>query len=210
MNATITRDLGGNRFEVRADANRLFTVRAKAGEPRRLRVGDSVLLEGYINNRNVFVAESISRISGGTGGGTGIGNIDFYGTVVTMASSTRVTVRADDGRNFTVNSRNRLARAISRGDRVRVTGVNNNGNNVRSASVTLVTNAGTTTNSAFRIDGTATSTSDRGRPFALRGADGRAYTVRPNNSSSFNRGDRLRILGRLSNGTIYATSITRL
>jgi len=132
MVGTVSRDLGSNRFEVRADDNRLFTVRSREGEPRRLRLGDRVELIGYINNRNIFVAESVRLISA-TGISAHNGNlypsandqaVDFSGTVQSQRGNI-IQVRGDNGQTYSVRRNNDST--FRNGERVRIVGTDNNG-----------------------------------------------------------------------------------
>ncbi|HVF10153.1 MAG TPA: hypothetical protein VNA16_05085, partial [Abditibacteriaceae bacterium] len=71
----------------------------------------------------------------------GIHHVEFDGRVISVQSRTRITVRGDGGRTYTVISRTQLPTSINAGDRVRVIG-NANRNAVRAASVRLVRNGG--------------------------------------------------------------------
>jgi len=219
MVATVIRDLGGGRFEVRADDNRTFTVRSSANQTRRMRSGDRVELVGYLTDQNVFVADTVNIVGSGYNGGYNGGsynnsNIDFYATVLSASSSNRLTVRADDGQTFYVTTRNNYSSSVNRGDRVRVVGYSTNRNVVSSASVTLVSNNGGgnyggSYGQTVDFNGTVVNSNSRGGVVQVRGDNGRTYTVRPNNDSTFNRGERVRVVGTYNNGTIYATSINR-
>lgn len=234
MNATVTRDLGGNRFEVRADDNRLFTVRTPQGEPRRLNVGDRVQLTGVLNNNNVFVADDIRIISNTT---TTNGNSGTMAATVTRdLGGNRFEVRADDNRLFTVRSREGEPRRLSVGDRVELTGYINNGNVFVAEDVRLVSNArnnnrnnnnrnnnrnnrnnrgNRSTRNAYGtrngdiVDFNATVVSSNGNYIEVRGDNGRTYNVRIPNRSTFARGERIRVVGTFANGNVQATSVAR-
>jgi archaellum component FlaF (FlaF/FlaG flagellin family) len=207
MTGTVIREVGGGRFEVRADDGRTFSVRSSASETRRVRTGDRVELVGYLTDRNTFVADSVRVI--GQGSGDSNSNIDFYATVLST-SSNRLTVRADDGQTFTVNTRRAYSSSINRGDRVRVTGLSTNRNVVSSATVELVSNNGGTVGNNDTVDFNGTVISSDGRSLQVRGDNGRTYNVRVNNDSVFRRGERVRITGTTRNGIVYATGVGRL
>jgi len=141
-------------------------------------------------------------------GGSGR-NLDFYATVES-AGRDRLTVRADDGQQFTVTTRDSISSSINRGDRVRVTGESSGRNVITEARVTFVGNNG---NGPFgqtvNFLGTVQDGSEGGRNITVRGDNGRSFTVRPNNTTTFRRGERVRIIGRVDGSAIEATSITR-
>jgi translation initiation factor IF-1 len=57
----VTRDLSGNEFTMRAENGRVFRVRARGDEPRRLSRGDRVTVYGRFSDtrEDLFVAESV-------------------------------------------------------------------------------------------------------------------------------------------------------
>ena len=139
-------------------------------------------------------------------------SINFSGTVVSLSSRYRLTVRGDNGRTYDVSSRTRLSTSINRGDRVRVTG-SADGRLVRADRIVLVDNGGHNggqdgQNVSFR--GTVVSVNHLANTLRVRGDNGRTYVVRYRNADNFRVGSRVRVVGTADRSTVIATSVTRL
>lgn len=59
LDGTVTNDLRGNAFMLRADSGQLMRVQVQGNEPRRIDRGDRVRVSGFSNN-NVFQAQSLT------------------------------------------------------------------------------------------------------------------------------------------------------
>ncbi|HVF10067.1 MAG TPA: hypothetical protein VNA16_04650, partial [Abditibacteriaceae bacterium] len=140
--------------------------------------------------------------------------VDFTGTVLSVESPYRLRVRANNGANYQVNPRDKLSPAITRGDTVRIAGYASAGI-ARPDHVTLVRNnaSGTTVpNQTVNFIGTVLSVK---RAFGsigdleVRGDNGQVYRVRTKNATAFKKGDRVRVAGTYSKGSVSASSVTR-
>lgn len=229
----VTRDLGGDRFEMRAGDNSVFTVRAQQGEPQRLSAGDRVRVEGYFRNvrddnrssnddaRADFVAQSVQILSDTNGGdiyggnyGSGYGiarHVSFPATVLNRDGSRSLTVRGDNGRTYTVETRSNTVR-VNDGDRVRVEGTSRSGV-VTNARVVLLQN---TDNPIYNATGSSflgrvTRVDSRRNLVTVReDGTGRTFTFHPHRAAAFFVGGRVR--GTLSSrdGRSVLTQVTRL
>ncbi|MBV9469299.1 MAG: hypothetical protein JOZ57_08640 [Abitibacteriaceae bacterium] len=137
LRGTVTRDLKGDYFELRADNGQVFRVLARNGEPTRLTANDRVQLSGYFDN-NLFVADNINFLRDyGNNGKWNNGlsrKVNFPGRVVAIRSYTRLVVRGDNGHDYDVEISKGLSSSIRVGDRVRVAG-RGEGNWVQANSV---------------------------------------------------------------------------
>jgi len=210
-------------FEVRLDNGRTILVRARRareqqGTLARVSRGDRVVLEGrFASTGNEFNANRV-RITRDrdTNGDVEGSRVSFPATVISVDSATRLQVRGDNGRTYTVDTRSIVSSNVDPGDRVRVVGVVRSGV-VRAESVQLTDRAGRgNVNGQRRIDMVATVVDGGslwgGNILNVRGENGRTYSVSvPRNSQSdFRRGDRVRVVGlQLENNRIQATSVTR-
>ena len=143
--------------------------------------------------------------------------ITIEGRVISVASSRQIVVRGDNGRTYTVTSRNSFSSDIDRGDRVRVNGRLTSNSRITTDRVTLVQdNDGDNgdnddNDNGQTVDFRGTVQADVvGNTISVRGDNGQTYTVRLNNDSNYNRGERVRVVGSYVNGVVVATSITRL
>jgi len=203
----VTRDLGGNTFEVRTDDGRLVTVRARNGEPNRLTRGDRVVAQGRFNpERNVFVAETV-RITRNDDAG----RVNFPGTVTSIGTRNRLSVRGDNGRTYIVNTRHAVSTDLRRGDRVRVVGDARNGV-VTGAQVQEISR-NTNGDDAGRVSflATVTSIGTRNR-LSVRGDNGRTYIVNTRHavSTDLRKGDRVRVVGDARNGVVTAAQVQEI
>lgn len=131
LSGVVTRDLGKDRFEIRADNGQTYTVRTRQSEPIRLTGGDRVVLRGKFGPSGLFVADSvrITRNDDRTANGS---RVNFSGTVISVQSSTRLVVRGDNGRTYPVRTSN--SNEFKRGDQVQVVGTAQRGSGIVIAS----------------------------------------------------------------------------
>jgi len=217
LTGVVTRDLRGNIFEVRTDDGRTVVVRAREEEPVRLTRGDRVFVQGRYNaNRGEFVADRI-RITENDDRDVEGSRVNFPATVIAVDSATRLQVRGDNGRTYTVDTRSVVSSNVDPGDRVRVSGTVRNGI-IRADRVELTDRGGTRNPIGQRRMDFSATVIDGGslwgaNVLTVRGDNGREYRVSvPRSSQSgFRRGDRVRIVGtQLEDNRIQATSVTRL
>jgi translation initiation factor IF-1 len=122
LTGTVTRDLSGDRFEIRADNGRTYRVRVgRYDEPRSLDRGDRVRVIGQFRNNDVLVARSIEFLRD-TGGSSNVRR-SLTGVVTRDLRGDLFELRADNGRTYRVRvGRYNEPRSLDRGDRVRVIG----------------------------------------------------------------------------------------
>ena len=206
----VARDYSGRDFELRADNGRSVTVRARR-EPIRLSRGDRVEVRGAMSN-GVFQADTVRILrdnNNGNDGGNG-SRVNFTATV-RSGSNNNFTVRADNGRDYTVTNGNV---SVGYGDRVKVVGFLNRGV-VRAESVRVLDrnngnngNNGNNQGDFIRFDGRVREV--RGGTLIVRdeGKDQDRLVI-TGNARAFNTGDRVRVEGYHRNGQVNATSVQR-
>lgn len=215
LSGVVSRDMRGDVFELRTDDGRTIIVRAREDEPVRLTRGDRVSVQGrYSANRGEFMAERI-RITQNNDREVEGSRVSFPATVISVDSATRLQVRGDNGRTYTIDTRSAVSSNVDPGDRVRVVGVVRSGV-VRAERVDLTDRGGRGNTGQRRIDFSGTVVDGGslwgGNVLNVRGDNGRTYSVSvPRNSqSNFRRGDRVRVVGmQLENNRIQATSVIR-
>lgn len=243
LEGVVTRDLGGNRFEMRVDNGRVLTVRARQTEPNRLSPGDRVRVEGFSRTgrednryntgdaRADFVAESLQILAnvndgyynpgggnngnnpgGGYYGGDGSARrVSFPATVLDRDGSRRISVRGDNGRNYTVESRYNIVR-VDDGDRVRVEGVSRNGV-VTDARVVLLRNSDSPAYDAQKTNfvGHVTRVDERSNLIVVHeDATGRSYTFRTRQAKDFQVNQHVRAYSTITNGRAVITRVVRI
>lgn len=205
LRGSVTRVLGGRRFEVITDRGDLIEVRAPLGTTEQFDVNDRVLLSGEMTN-DFFRADSV-RLVRDTGTRRGL----MRGTVVARLSSTRLLVRTPDNRTVTVVTDTPFASDINVGDTVRIPGGLGESDFMRADRVVLVRN-GNNANFGQHVDFMATVMRDDlfGDLLQVRGNNGVLYVVRYLDHPQFSKGDRVRIVGNASQGITNATRISIL
>lgn len=116
LRGVVVRDFYGREFQLRSDTGRTFLVRSLRAEPLRLSGGDRVEVRGR-SDKGFFVASDVDIVRNDD-----FSHVDFPGRVVALLSARRLQVRADNGRVYTIKSRESLPRSVKAGDRVRVVG----------------------------------------------------------------------------------------
>lgn len=205
MTGTVTRDLPGERrFEIVTDNGLVMTIRTPAGEPAIVAKGDRVRLTGQMVD-NVFEADTARVIRAENR------RVRTEGTVLSILSATRLTMRADDNRVLTVVATQPFAATITEGDRVRVPGTIS-GNFVTAERVVLVRNGNRTSNAggqAVSFSGVVESVDSVSRVLQVRGDNGQSYLVRFNGANTFRRNGRVRVVGTFSGDITTASSVSR-
>lgn len=210
LRGSVTRVLGGRRFEVITDRGDLIEVRAPLDTTEQFDVNDRMLLSGEMTN-DFFRADSV-RLVRDTGARRGL----MRGTVVARLSSTRLLVRTPDNRTVTVVTDTPFAANINVGDTVRIPGGQGEngvgeGDFMRADRVVLVRN-GNNANFGQHVDFVATVVRDDlfGDLLQVRGNNGVLYVVRYLDHPRFSKGDRVRIVGNASQGITNANRISIL
>jgi hypothetical protein len=196
-------------FILNLDNGQTLSVRSDTAV--RVRRNDLVEVQGrYNSTTQVFRATSVRILDDALGTTeTGIGNVNFAATVVTVNTATSLTVRGSNNRVYTVRSDTAFSRNISPGDRVRVIGTLDANGIVRADRVTLESNFAS--NDVVDFSGIVTET-----PFVLvrdyytvRAANGRDYRVKYDGTASIRKNDNVRVRGRMDNDVVIADSMTR-
>ena len=226
MTGVVTRDLGGDQFEVRASNGRTYRVRMgrRLDEPRSIDRGDRVHISGRLRDNGVIVAQNVeflrdTRDNGYRNGNSGYSNRSrtLTGTVVRDLGGDRFELRADNGRTYRVNvGRYDEPRSLDRGDRVRLTGYLQNDNQFNARNIEFLRDTRSTgyRNGSGYGQRTLTGVVTRdlgGDEFEIRATNGRTYRVnvgRYDEPRSLDRGDRVRVTGRLTdNNRMVAQNI---
>jgi len=128
-------------------------------------------------------------------------SVTLTGTFVRDLPGNRFEMRASNGSNYTVMTRSNAPVRLTRGEPVTVSGrIVGNSRFIIADRVRTRGNNYDPTQNVGRVNFTATVTSVRSdRELQVRSEGGRVYTVRTSDrlSSSIDRGDRVRVTGRL-------------
>jgi len=224
LSGVVTANLAGRQFRMRSTDGREFRVIINAGrEPVALSRNDRVTVTGYFTAGN-FIASSVSvtRNQGNwVPGSVRTGQRTFTGTVVSVGSATKMWVQASNGMTYEVVTRTPLSSAITVGDTVQVTG-SGSAQSLQVSRVTLIRNnayrntwpgAVNQNGQAVNFAGTVVRVT---RVFGsvgdlqVRGDNGQTYRVRASNATNFQYNNRVRVIGTYRNGTVQASSVTRL
>jgi len=141
-------------------------------------------------------------------------SITVTGTFVRDLPGNRFEMRASNGSNYTVMTRSNAPVRLTRGEPVTVSGrIVGNSRFIIADRVRTRGNNYDPTQNAGRVNFTGTVTSVRSdRELQVRSEGGRVYTVRTNArlSSSIDRGDRVRVTGRLRSNVVEDGSVQLL
>jgi len=212
---TVIRDFAGDAFGVRTDNGRIVQVNVgRYQEPRSLSVGDYVRVTGQVRN-GVFTASNIQFLrdrGNGNNGSNDNWRNSITGVVTRDLAGKSFELRTDNGRTVRVNlGRYQEPRSLDRGDRVRVIG-QYEGNFFRATDIEFLRDTGGNNNGGWQTT-TLTGTVVRdfsGNNFELRTDAGRTVSVRVERGReprSLDRGDRVRVTGRLTNNTFIARDL---
>lgn len=210
VSGVVTRDLVGDRFEVRGDDGRVFVVDTGGRESERITVGDRVRLNGAFENQ-IFIAQNV-RLTRNTGDGDNNGNtngrLNISGTVTRDLVGDRFQIRADDGVVYSVDTNNRESRRITVGDRVQVSGTLN-GRIISADSVRILLNTRPGSGYGATVLRGVVTRDLYGREFQIRAENGRTYTVRADDAEPLrlSRGDRVEVRGTLNSTLFFAQSV---
>jgi len=221
LQGRVTRDLGGNRFEMTSQGV-TYRVNLRRSEPSNLSEGDRVEVHGILMNGNMIQADRVRILSDNNGGNNngGFNNIDFTGRVTDVQSQRRFTVRSDNGTTYDVRSDSSLGNRISEGDHVRVVGTSRNGNSrvINATRIQLRNgnggygNGGNNNGDDRIVDfyGIVRSRSVRGPGNAgivtVETSSGRTYRVQVNDVN-YRIGGRIHVRGTLQNGVVVNNQV---
>jgi translation initiation factor IF-1 len=243
ITGVVTRDTDNNRtFQIRTTDNRYYRVRVPNGQPTNVSVGDRVQIRGRVRNNNgnnnTIRADEV-RVLRESDDRPGYNQrIEFDGTVVSILSNRRFTVRRDRGYDYanggnvgdnvytpqgrragqsgqwgvyTVDINRDIRNLIRTGDRIHVEAYTVTSQTLRAIDIDKIGGSGggyETGNVNF--EGRVTQIYDR-KHVQARSVNGRTYDVRTwaNISGSINVGDLVRISGRADgSGRVTGGSIS--
>ena len=144
--------------------------------------------------------------------------------IVTSVRSDRSFTLSALNRTFDVTSSSRLPRGLREGNIIRVSG-EVRGDNISDADVTVLsqgnvngnyrggyngnTNGSSSNNVNVNFPATVIDSNERNNTLRVRGENGREYIVATREADNWDRGDRVRIKGRVQNGVIVADDIDK-
>jgi hypothetical protein len=196
-------------FDFRASDGRTYRVIGEDDNDRfDVTTGQSVEVRGTLT-RDVIIASRVRNASSGWGNR----GVDFPGWVTSVNGYNRFTVRADNGRTYSIDSRSRLPYSLSAGDYVRIIGTSSYGSVTASQVIILRDDSGygggNYGNRAVDFPGTVVSVDRYRNTLSVRGENGITYTVTTNDANRFNVRDVVRVVGYFDGYTVRATSVTR-
>jgi len=221
LTGVVTRDVRGSQFLFRGDDGRNYIADIDRGrEPGRLSVGDRVEVRGRLDN--ALVQNATVRILSNSNNGNDYGDgsyggqrtVNFPGTVVRVNSKNTLRVRGDNGQEYEITTKDRLASSIRDGSRVRVSG-QANGFYVTGAYVTGEGSADVyrrddNNSSAGNIDFNGTVESTSLTSFRVRGDNGQVYEVQYRGSILLRRDQRVRVRGTFDGRIVTASNVDNL
>lgn len=205
----VTRVRSRDYFDFRASDGRTYRVIGADDNDRfDVTTGQSVEVRGALT-QDIIVASRVRNSSGGWGNRA----VDFPGWVVSVNGYNRFTVRGDNGRTYTIDSRSRLPYSLSAGDYVRIIGTSSYGSVTADQVVILRDDSGygggNYGDRVVDFPGTVVSVDRYRNTLSVRGENGITYTVTTNDADRFNARDVVRVVGYFDGYTVRATSVAR-
>jgi len=215
LTGVVTQLRSGNDFYLRASDGRTFRVSPRGSRPARVVVNDRVEVRGRRDRaeRDVIHADSVREISATGNAGNQADRIFLTGAITRMLSGNDFTLRASDGRTYTVRSRDGISKWMVPGAQIEVRGWRNPKPSIpdfiQADSVRLVQEQENNFGQRADLTGTVVRLHSPTR-MDLRAEDGRTYGVTYVRAlpSSVSVGDRVRVVGRTtSTSGVAADSI---
>ncbi len=213
---SVTRVWARDYFELRATDGRSYrVVWHDDGGNFNLSLGARVEVSGRVS-RDLLIAHRYRNL-GNDGYGYGNRQVDFPATVSSVSNYSRLTVRGDNGRTYTVDARSRLPYSLSAGAYVRIVGTWN-GSTIAADQIVVLRDGynggyggGYGGNYGSQVDFPGlVSNIDRYRgTLSVRGENGATYNVTYNGADRFGLGERVRVVGYFDGQTVRATSVSR-
>ena len=193
-------------FDFRASDGRSYRVISQDENARwDISANQRVRVRGHLTG-DLLIASSVRPLSYGSDR-----RVDFPGTVVSIIGVSRLTVRGDNGRTYTVDSRSRLPYGLSAGDYVRLEG-NWDGHSVIARQITILSdgyNGGGSGDRYVDFPGVITDVDRARNTLSVRGENGITYTVSYSGSDRFATWERVRVVGYFDGYNVRATAVTR-
>lgn len=210
---TVSRVLARDYFELRSsDGHNYRVIWYEDGSTFNLSPGARVEVSGQLSH-DLIIAHRYRDI------GYGYGNrqVDFPATVNSVSGYSRVTVRAENGRTYTIDTRGRLPYNLSTGDYVRVIGTWN-GSTVSADQIVILRDGysggyggGYNGGSGSQVDfpGIVTNVDRYRNTLNVRGENGVTYSVSYDGANRLGLGERVRVVGYFDGYTVRATSVSQ-
>jgi hypothetical protein len=193
-------------FDFRAADGRSYRVVAQDDNARwDISTNQRVRVRGHLAG-DILIANSVRPV-----GYSGNRRVDFPGTVTSIIGVSRLTVRGDNTRTYTIDMRSRLPYGLSAGDYVRIEG-NWDGYSVVANQITILSdghNGGGTADRPVDFPGMITDVDRNRNTLSVRGENGLTYTVSYNGSDRFTNWERVRVVGYFDGYNVRATLVTR-
>jgi hypothetical protein len=193
-------------FDFRANDGRSYRVIAQDDNARwDISANQQVRVRGHLTG-DILIASTVRPLGYGSER-----RVDFPGTVVSIVGVTRLTVRGDNGRTYTVDARSRLPYGLSAGDYVRIEG-SWDGYNVIARQITILRdgyNGGGSADRYVDFPGVISDVDRYRNTLKVRGDNGITYTVTYNGNDRFAAWERVRVIGYFDGYNVRATSVTR-
>lgn len=211
FNGTVSRVRSRDYFDFRSSDGCTYRVIARDNNDSfNVSTGSRVEVRGFVTS-DIIIA---SRVRESGGGGYGNYQVDFPGVVSSVSGSYRFSVRGDNGRTYTIDSRRRLPNNLSNGDYVRIIGTWNY-NAVAAEQVIVLRdgygggNGGGYGNRPVDFPATVIDVDRYRNTLRVRGENGVTYTVTYTGSDNLRTGERVRVVGYSDGATVRATAIYR-
>lgn len=193
-------------FDFRAVDSRTYRVIAQDDNTRwDISTNQRVRVRGHLTG-DILIANSVHSVGDG-----GNRRVDFPGTVISIIGVSRLTIRGDNNRTYTIDARNRLPYGLSASDYVRIEG-NWDGYSVIAQRITILSdgyNSGGTSDRYVDFPGVITDVDRERNTLSVRGENGITYTVSYNGNDRFAAWERVRVVGYFDGYNVRATSVTR-
>ena len=203
---TVSRVRSRDYFDFRSDDGRDYRVVGHDDNARfDVTTNQRVVVRGYLT-QDILVAYNVRPVGYGSNS-----KVDFPGTVSSITGVARLTVRGDNGRTYTIDSRYRLPYGISAGDYIRIAGAWD-GSSVIANQITILgrgSGSGGSSDRYVDFPGIVSSVDHYRNTISVRGENGITYTVNYNDNDRFDTLDRVRVIGYFDGYNVRATSITR-
>jgi translation initiation factor IF-1 len=202
INGTMTQSLRHDDFEMRSNSGAIVVVRAEGLRPPHLKVGDQIEISGQLTADNTVVADHVEIVFDKHGRYF----INFPGTVSEIINGHHFKVLGDNGRDFLIETKDRLDHRMHGGDRVRVVG-DFDGKTILATEVHTLDAFSSTSVHEFIFHGTVINVFPDNL-MQVRSQHGDMYSVHLSGAGYFAVGQKIRVVGTLNNGTVLASKAT--
>jgi len=204
---TVSRVRSRDYFDFRASDGHTYRVISDDDDGYfNVRAGERVEVRGSLT-QGVIIASRVREI----GSDYGYRQVDFPATVISVSSFSRLTVRGDNGRTYTIDARYRLPYNLSAGDYVRITGTWD-GSTVNADQITVLRegyDGGGYGDRSVDFPGVVTSVDRYRDTLRVQGENGVTYTVTYTGADQFSTWDKVRVVGTFDGYSVRASAVYR-